>query len=78
MKAFLARPAQCRELSIGLNGGDMSDGNDFRKWAAHVARQAADQPDADEARRLLSIAEYWVRLADTEECTHNQPVDAPL
>ena len=51
---------------------DMSDGMHFRKWAAQVARQAGEEPDAAEAQRLLSIAEYWVRLADNEES--NQPV----
>ena len=55
----------------------MSDGNDFRKWAAQVARQAGEEPDAAEAQRLLAIAEYWVRLADSEDCTHDQPVADP-
>jgi hypothetical protein len=50
----------------------MSDPNHFRKWAAQVARQAGEEPDAAEAQRLLSIAEYWVRLADGEES--NQPL----
>ena len=45
----------------------MSDGKHLRKWAAQVARQAGEEPDAVEAQRLLSIAEYWVRLADSEE-----------
>jgi hypothetical protein len=53
----------------------MSDENQFRKWAAQVARQAGEEPDAAEAQRLLSLAEYWVRLADSEES--NQPVDDP-
>jgi uncharacterized protein (DUF2235 family) len=57
--------------------GDMSDGIYFRKWAAQVARQAGAEPDADKARRLLSIAEYWVRLADAEECKHKEPVADP-
>jgi hypothetical protein len=48
-------------------GANMSDANHFRKWAAQVARQAGEEPDAEEAERLLSIAEYWVRLADNEE-----------
>jgi hypothetical protein len=47
-------------------GGNMSDANRFRKWAAQVARQAGEEPDAAEAQRLLSIAEYWVRLANGE------------
>jgi hypothetical protein len=50
---------------------DMPCGSDFRKWAAQVARQAGEEPDVHEAQRLLSIAEYWVRLADSEEA--NQP-----
>jgi hypothetical protein len=45
----------------------MSDANHFRKWAAQVARQAGEETDAVEAQRLLSVAEYWVRLADNEE-----------
>ena len=53
----------------------MSDGKHLRKWAAQVSRQAGEEPDAAEAQRLLSIAEYWVRLADSEES--NQPVDDP-
>jgi hypothetical protein len=53
----------------------MSDGKHLRKWAAQVARQAGEEPDAAEAQRLLSIAEYWVRLADSEES--NQPVNDP-
>jgi len=47
----------------------------FRKWAAQVARQAGEEPDAAEAQRLLNIAEYWVRLADDEES--NQPEADP-
>jgi hypothetical protein len=45
----------------------MSRGLRFRKWAAQVARQAGEEPDAHEAERLLNIAEYWVRLADSED-----------
>jgi len=45
----------------------MSDRNQFRKWAAQIARQAGEEPDVAEAQRLLSIAEYWLRLADSEE-----------
>jgi hypothetical protein len=53
------------------NGGSMSNTNHFRKWAAQVARQAGEEPDAAEAQRLLSIAEYWVRLADGEESSQS-------
>ena len=49
----------------------MTSGLHFRKWATQVARQAGEEPDAAEAQRLLSIAEYWVQLADSEES--NQP-----
>jgi hypothetical protein len=45
----------------------MSDATYFRKWAAQVARQAGEEPDEAEAQRLLSIAEYWVQLADSED-----------
>jgi hypothetical protein len=45
----------------------MSDEKRLRKWAAQVARQAGEEPDAAEASRLLSVAEYWVRLAGIEE-----------
>jgi len=37
----------------------MSEASDFRGWAARIARQAGQERDAKEARRLMSIAEYW-------------------
>ena len=45
----------------------MSESPDFRKWAARVAHQADRERDASEAHRLMSIAEYWARLADIED-----------
>jgi hypothetical protein len=45
----------------------MSESSDFRKWAARVARQADIERDANEAHRMMSIAEYWTRLADIED-----------
>jgi hypothetical protein len=54
---------------------NMPDANHFRKWAAQVARQAGEEPDAAEAQRLLSIAECWVKLADGEES--GQPIAGP-
>ncbi len=45
----------------------MSNQSELRKWAAEAARQAKAEKDANEARRLLSFAQYWTRLADTEE-----------
>ncbi len=50
-----------------LEGCRMSEARNFRRWAAQVARQAGEEPDANEAQRLLSIAEYWVRLAEMED-----------
>jgi hypothetical protein len=58
----------------------MSPGSHFRKWAAQVARQAGEEPDDAEASRLLSIAEYWVQLAEHEESSPNVanlPVGGP-
>jgi hypothetical protein len=49
----------------------MSEAENFRKWAAQVARQAGEEPDANEARRLKGIAEYWVRLAELEDWQGN-------
>src|SRR5882724_1225860 len=38
-----------------LEGRRMSEARDFRRSAAQVARQAGEEPDANEAQRLLSI-----------------------
>jgi hypothetical protein len=56
-----------------LEGCSMSEARNFRRWAAQVARQAGEEPDANEAQRLLSIAEYWVRLAEIEDWQRDQP-----
>ena len=56
-----------------LEGRRMSEARDFRRWAAQVARQAGEEPDANEAQRLLSIAEYWVRLAEREDWQRDRP-----
>jgi hypothetical protein len=45
----------------------MSDQSKLRKWAAEAARQAKAEKDANEARRLSSLAQYWTRLADAED-----------
>lgn len=65
-----------RDLPVGWNlkGCDMSEARDFRRWAAQVARQAGEEPDANEAQRLLSIAEYWVKLAEIEDWERDRPV----
>lgn len=49
----------------------MSEASKLRKWAAEIAVQAGEEPDACEAGRLMSIAEYWVRLAETEDWRHD-------
>jgi hypothetical protein len=51
----------------GICEADMSDQSKLRKWAAEAARQAKAEKDANEARRLVSFAQYWTRLADLEE-----------
>ena len=56
-----------------LEGRRMSEARDFRRWAAQVARRAGEEPDANEAQRLLSIAEYWVRLAEMEDWQRDRP-----
>jgi hypothetical protein len=53
----------------------MSEAQDFRIWAARVVRQANAEPDANEVRRLIGIAEYWVRLAEFEEWQAKRPVN---
>jgi hypothetical protein len=40
---------------------------DYRRWAARVADQAANERDDREVLRLMSIAVYWERLADLAE-----------
>jgi hypothetical protein len=66
--------AQARPTTLSTISPDLSDGMHFRRWAAQVARQAGEEPDAAEAQRWPSIAEYWVRLADSEE--FNQPIQS--
>jgi hypothetical protein len=51
----------------GIYEAVMSDQSELRKWAAEAAQQASSEKDANEARRLQSFAQYWTRLADTEE-----------
>ena len=54
----------------------MSEAADFRGWAARIARQAGQERDAKEAQRLMSIAEYWVKLAEIEDWQRNNPIRA--
>ena len=53
----------------------MSEAADFRGWAARIARQAGQARDAKEARRLMSIAEYWVKLAEMEDWQRATPTN---
>ena len=41
---------------------------------ARVARQAGKEPDVNEAQRLMSIAEYWLKLAEIEDWQRDSPV----
>ena len=53
----------------------MSEAADFRGWAARITRQAGQARDAKEAQRLMSIAEYWVKLAEMEDWQRPAPVN---
>jgi hypothetical protein len=48
----------------------MSDTPDFKKLAAKVARRA-EEATGEEAECLISISEYWVKLAQIEEWEHD-------
>jgi hypothetical protein len=54
---------------------DMSEAPDFRVWAARIARQAGQEPDAKEAQRLMNIAQYWVKLAEMEDWQRATPTN---
>jgi hypothetical protein len=58
----------------GMREADMSNQSELRKWAAEAAQQARTEKDANEARRLQSFAQYWTRLADTEEWQRDHEV----
>ena len=45
----------------------MSGEPDFRAWAARLEIKAGDELEPDEFRRLMSIVEYWKRLADLDD-----------
>ena len=74
-KSFFEPAGHPRDSTGGLDleGCRMSEARNFRRWAAQVARQAGEEPDANEAQRLLSIAEYWVRLAEMEDWQRDRP-----
>jgi hypothetical protein len=50
----------------------MSEVSNLRAWAAEARRQAKLARNAEEARRLLSFARYWTRLADAEDWQRDQ------
>jgi hypothetical protein len=52
--------------------GTPNEASNLRKWAAEAARQAKLERNAEEARRLLSFAQYWTRLADAEDWLRDQ------
>jgi hypothetical protein len=54
---------------------DMSEAADFRGWAARITRQAGQARDAKEAQRLMSIAQYWVKLAEMEDWQRPAPIN---
>jgi hypothetical protein len=45
----------------------MSGDPDFRAWATRLASKAGNEADPDESQRLMSIVEYWNRLADLND-----------
>jgi hypothetical protein len=45
----------------------MSRDPDFREWAARLASKAGKERDPMECQRLMSIAQYWKRLADLDD-----------
>jgi hypothetical protein len=45
----------------------MSEEPNFRAWAARLASKADKEPDHRESQRLMSIVEYWKRLADLDD-----------
>ena len=52
---------------VGIGAIGMSGDPDFRAWAARLAIKAGDEPDPEEFQRLMSIADYWKRLADLDD-----------
>jgi hypothetical protein len=56
----------------GADMPDQASASNLRKWAAEAVRQAKLERNAEEARRLLSFAQYWTRLADTEDWQRDQ------
>ena len=52
---------------VGIWRIGMSGDPDFRAWAARLASRADEDPDPRESQRLMSIVEYWMRLADLDD-----------
>jgi hypothetical protein len=53
----------------------MSRDPDFRAWAARLEIKAGDEPDPEEFRRLMSIADYddWERDGFRPACEAKSP-----
>jgi hypothetical protein len=51
---------------------NLKNGSNLRKWAAQAVREAKLERNPEEARRLLSFARYWTRLADAEDWQRDQ------
>jgi hypothetical protein len=45
----------------------MSQVPDFRVWAVRLASKADQEPNPHESQRLMSIVDYWKRLADLDD-----------
>jgi hypothetical protein len=56
----------------------MSEAADFRVWADRLASKAGKEPDPDESQRLMSIVEYWKRLADLDDWERDGSREASL
>ena len=55
----------------------MSEVPDFRVWADRLASKAAKEPDPRESQRLMSIVEYWKRLADLDDWERTASAQLP-
>jgi hypothetical protein len=59
------RPNDLLRVSYWRDG--MSADPDFRAWATRLASKVGNEPDPNEYQRLMSIVEYWKRLADLDD-----------
>jgi hypothetical protein len=72
------------ETLLGWSGHswryDMSEVPDFRVWADRLASMAGKESDPIETQRLMSIVEYWKRLADLDDWERDgaRPASEPI